>query len=80
MMRIIIDGYNLMAKMGGMDGALEARRERMIRIFSRFQSERGHAVTVVFDGERGDGASESWQRIQGIEVIFSRMGEKADHV
>jgi predicted RNA-binding protein with PIN domain len=80
MARIIIDGYNLMAKLEGAAGTLESRRGRLIRLLSQFNAGRGHAITVVFDAERGDWPSESYDRMLGIDIVFSRMGEKADHV
>jgi hypothetical protein len=80
MAQIIIDGYNLMAKMDGMGGSLESRRERMIRVLSRYRTARGHDVTVVFDGERGEWPTESYDRSMGVDIVFSKIGEKADHV
>lgn len=80
MARILIDGYNLMAKVDGRAGSLEARREGLLHLLSQFRTGRGHAITVVFDGERGDWPTESAMRFQGMDVVFSRMGEKADDV
>ena len=80
MARIVIDGYNVLAKMGGMTGSLESRREWLIRLLGEFRHDRGHDITLVFDGERGDWPAESYSRTRGIEVVFSRTGEKADHV
>ncbi|MBI5197053.1 MAG: NYN domain-containing protein [Nitrospirae bacterium] len=80
MAQIVIDGYNLLAKMGGMAGSLESRREWMVRLLDRFRIGRGHAITVVFDGERGDWPAESYSRMLGVDIVFSRTGEKADHV
>ena len=80
MAQIVIDGYNLLAKAGGMAGSLESRREGLIRLLSQFKTTRGHTITVVFGGERGDWPTESYSRTSGIDVVFSRTGEKADHV
>jgi predicted RNA-binding protein with PIN domain len=37
-------------------------------------------MTVVFDGWQGGWNTEKRERKKGIEVIFSRLGEKADEV
>lgn len=80
MAHILIDGYNLIAKMEGIGGNLEAQRERFIRTLSQYRSQKYHTVTVVFDGEKGGWMTESHERTMGINVVFSRLGEKADDV
>lgn len=80
MAHILIDGYNLMAKMGGIGGSLEAQRERFIRTLSQYRTRRYHTITVVFDGERGGQMTEGHERTMGINIVFSRLGEKADDV
>jgi len=80
MLHILIDGYNLMAKMGGIGGSLEAQREGLLKILSQYRARKCHRVTVVFDGEKGGQVVESHERIMGIDVIFSKLGEKADDV
>ena len=37
-------------------------------------------MTVVFDGWQGGWVTEQRERIRGIEVIYSKVGEKADDV
>src|SRR3989338_8652287 len=80
MAHILIDGYNLIAKMEGISGNLEPQRERFIRKLSEYRAQKGHSITVVFDGEKGGWATESHERTLGINIVFSRLGEKADDV
>ena len=80
MAHILIDAYNLIAKMEGISGNLEPQRERFIRKLSEYRAQKGHSITVVFDGEKGGWATESHERTLGINIVFSRLGEKADDV
>lgn len=80
MAHILIDAYNLIAKMEGISGNLEPQRERFIRKLSEYRLQKGHVVTVVFDGEKGGWSTESHECILGINIVFSKLGEKADDV
>ncbi len=80
MAHILIDGYNLIAKMEGISGNLEPQRERFIRRLSEYRAQKGHSITVVFDGEKGGWITESHERTLGINITFSRLGEKADDI
>ena len=77
---LIVDGYNLIGYEGGLHGDLRARREQLIRRLAVYQRQRGHRLTVVFDGWRSGWPSEHRDRIDGIEVVYSREGERADEV
>jgi predicted RNA-binding protein with PIN domain len=80
---LIIDGYNLLGVGGHMGvGAadLEAARERLLQDLSRYRHQKGHAMTVVFDGWQQGLPSERVEHRAGVEVIFSRRGERADQV
>ena len=37
-------------------------------------------ITVVFDGWQGGWSTEKRERKKGIELVFSKLGEKADEV
>ncbi len=80
MAHILIDGYNLMAKMGGIGGNLETQRERFLQTLSQYRVQKYHTITVVFDGEKGGCITESHERTMGINIVFSRLGEKADDI
>lgn len=81
---LIIDGYNLirqtpeLAREERID--LQNGREALLQWLAAYRHYKPHPITVVFDGWwQGD-----WQggrdHFQGIEVIYSRQGEKADEV
>jgi len=83
-MHIIIDGYNLIRQSDSLRKyerlSLEEGRKALICFMAAYRKQKGHKVTVVFDGwERGP-AEEERDRHQGIDIIYSRRGEKADDV
>ena len=77
MANIIIDGYNLL---GLAHKNLEKARYDLIQRLREYSDIKGHDITVVFDGWKGGLASETHERRHGINVIYSRIGEKADQV
>lgn len=77
MARIYIDGYNVI---GVMHGNLEAERQRFIEELARYHKSSGHEVTVIFDGWRGGFHEETHLSLQGVQVVYSRLAEKADSV
>ncbi len=83
-MHLIVDGYNVIRQsprlqsLDAMD--LQAGREALLELLAHYRSRSHHQITVVFDGwQRGD-LKESRDRHQGILVIYSRRGERADEV
>ena len=83
-MHIIIDGYNLIRQSDALRRyerfSLEEGRKALIRSISLYKRQRGHKVTVVFDGEEGGSFEEERDKLSGIDIIYSRKGEKADDV
>ena len=83
-MHIIIDGYNLIRQSLSLrqfeDRSLEEGRNELIQRLSRFKKERGHTITVVFDGWIGGSSKEERYNEKGITVIYSKKGEQADEV
>jgi len=83
-MRLIIDGYNLLHVNRSLINLnsvqLQWERERLIDRLSVYQEIKPCAVTVVFDGWQGGWNTETREKQKGIEVIFSKLGEKADEV
>jgi len=81
---LLVDGYNLLgsAEMGGATGGrrLEAAREALLRDLAGYRQRRGHAITVVFDGWQGGLGAEQHEFQSGLEVVYSRRGERADQV
>lgn len=84
MMRLIIDGYNLLhagrhlAALNADD--LQRERDRLLERLSRYRGSKPCEITVVFDGWLGGQATEVRVRKAGIDLVFSKLGEKADDV
>jgi len=79
-MDIIIDGYNLIGGDQGLSGALEQKRNRLIQQLSIYKERKGFGIIVVFDGWRSGWAREVEEKRDGVNVVYSRQGEKADDV
>ena len=81
---LIIDGYNLLGVRGqvgrGEGLAGEAAREQLIRDLTLYRQRKGHAITVVFDGWQQGFSVGHREHRAGVEVIYSRRGERADQV
>ncbi|MGH7824042.1 MAG: NYN domain-containing protein [Candidatus Binatia bacterium] len=79
-MEIIVDGYNLIGSDGGLHGDLEHKRGWLIQRLSLYQRTKGFGVILVFDGWRSGSMDEVGEKKDGITVVYSRQGEKADSV
>jgi len=79
-LEIIIDGYNLIGSERGLRGDLESLRRQLIQKLQEYRRRRGYPVTVVFDGWRSGWINEVEESADGVTVIYSRQGEKADDV
>lgn len=84
-LHLIIDGYNLLALRGGSSSGAgnitsEHGREALLRDLAAYRHRKGHALTVVFDGWQRGQLIETREHRAGIEVIYSRRGERADQV
>jgi uncharacterized protein len=84
MMRIVIDGYNLLKaipewrKREGHDP--QGARDLLIGQLGRYHWLRGHHITVVFDGWRDGQPIQRHTQSRGVQVIYSQRGEQADEV
>lgn len=74
---ILIDGYNLL---GIAHHNLEMARNNLIQQLCRYADLKGHHITVVFDGWKSGQMYEIESKLGNVNVIFSRLGEKADLV
>src|SRR5512138_1801594 len=83
-MHIIVDGYNLIRQSDVLRlherQGLEAGRKALVHLLAGYRRSRGHRITVVFDGWLGGPPQEERDREAGIDIIYSRRGEKADEV
>jgi hypothetical protein len=84
-LHLIIDGYNLIRQspwLSLLDARdLEAGREALLQSLSGYRRRRSqHKITVVFDGWLGGALQESRDLFQGVGIIYSRRGERADEV
>jgi len=81
---LIIDGYNLLhvdrslTRLSATD--LQRERERLIDRLATYRRNRPCDITVVFDGWQSGWATENRGRQKGIDLVFSKLGEKADEV
>ena len=81
---ILIDGYNLLGCLGkkkaeqATDGA--GTREALIQRLSLYSQRKGYPVTVVFDAWRGQTGLEHHEHRTGVQVVFTKRGERADQV
>jgi predicted RNA-binding protein with PIN domain len=84
MMHLIIDGYNLLhvtrSLMRLNSVALQRERDRLAHQLSIYQQFKPCEITVVFDGWQGGWNTEKRERKKGIELIFTKLGVKADEV
>jgi uncharacterized protein len=83
-LHLIIDGYNLLALTGRIGAGTslhsEMARESFLRDLASYRQRKSHAITVVFDGWQQGWGTEQREHRLGLEIIFSRRGEKADQV
>lgn len=74
---LIIDGYNLI---GIYHEDLNAAREGLIERLIEYGKQKGHDIIVVFDGWKGGAGQEISSVREGLKIIYSRLGERADLV
>jgi uncharacterized protein len=83
-MHLIVDGYNVIRQsprlqfLDAMD--LQTGREALLALLAHYRRRSHHQITVVFDGWQHGDLKESRDRYEGILVIYSRRGERADEV
>jgi hypothetical protein len=83
-MHLIIDGYNLLhvdrILIHLNPTQLQRERDHLIDQLCAYRSLKQMEITVVFDGWQGGWPTEKRERKKGIELVYSKLGEKADEV
>jgi len=83
-MHIAVDGYNFIKKSPSLRTLekvdLQEAREKLVELLAEYKRIKGHSITVVFDGVQEIRRGIQKERQRGVEIIFSRSGEKADDV
>ena len=77
---LIIDGYNLLGRTGGLSGHIESARETLLQALAAYRHRKNHPITIVFDGWQQGQPMERRELRAGVEVIYSKRGERADQV
>ena len=77
---LIIDGYNVLGKRGQVGANSQMAREHFVQELMMYRQRKSHAITVVFDGWQAGRPIESHEHRAGVEVIYSKRGERADQV
>ena len=81
---LIIDGYNVLGAMGLPPHRVveqgEHRREEFIVRLGLYGNRLHHLITLVFDAWQQSGASRQVIHRNGVTVIYTGQGEKADGV
>lgn len=77
---LIIDGYNLLGRMGTLSGPMESARESLLQALAAYRHRKNHPITVVFDGWQQGQPLEQREHRAGVQVIYSKKGERADQV
>lgn len=77
---LIIDGYNLLGISGIRRGHTEPDRDMLLHDLAAYRQRKHHAITVVFDGWQHGRSTEQREHRAGVQVIYSKRGERADQV
>ncbi len=83
-LRIIIDGYNLIRQSSTLRSFdsldITKGRAKLLEKLAHYRRLKHRPVLVVFDGWQEGSFTEQRTKEKGIDVIYSRRGEKADEV
>lgn len=83
-MLIAVDGYNFIKQSPELRRLeqieLQKAREGLLEQLRSYKRFKGHSFIVVFDGQQERRLGGHRERSGGIDIIFSKPGEKADEV
>ncbi len=77
---LIIDGYNLLGYVGSLSGNLASARETLLADLRTYHHRKNYPIIVVFDGWQQQTLLEQCEHRAGLQVIYSKRGERADQV
>ncbi len=81
-MTLIVDGYNIIGAWNSEFAGsynLQESREKLIGILCDYAGYSGDRVILVFDAYGGENPKRSIEDVSGIEVVYTKSGEIADH-
>ena len=81
---LLVDGYNIInawpelsEEVRNVD--LASARDRLIDIMADYAASTGISVIIVFDAHQVEKNTRTIQNIDGVEVVYTKSGETADH-
>ena len=79
---MFIDGYNVIFAWQELkalaDVNIDSARDALLDILGNYQGYTKQNITIVFDGYRVAGSPGSTEKVSGLDVVYTREGEKAD--
>lgn len=80
-MLYLVDGYNMIGAWPEFKSIsdISQSRELLISMLADFAGFTGDEVMLVFDGYKGDKMKTAVERVSGIDVVFTKRSETADH-
>ncbi|SCG84120.1 putative protein yacP [Proteiniborus sp. DW1] len=80
---LFVDGYNIINNWSNLrelsKQSLEISRNELIDILAEYQSYTGIKVIIVFDAHLVKGSMEKKETLKGIEIVYTKEKESADH-
>lgn len=81
---LLVDGYNIINAWPELDNEaktinLESARDKLIDIMADYSASTGIYVIIVFDAHQVDINRRTRYAINGVEVVFTKEAETADH-
>lgn len=80
---LLIDGYNIIHAWPELkniaEQSLEEARHVLLEMMQDFQGYKGYRLIVVFDAHMIPGGLEKKEMVGGVEVVYTRENETADH-